>query len=269
LIANNFITTSGSYGMHLSSDTNQDVYYNSINVTSSNSQASALYIYAGSGINVVNNLLINKGTGYSYYVYSPAAVNTSDYNDLFVYGANVGFWNSNQATLDDFKTASGKELYSISANPGFKSNFDLHAVSDLVDSAAAPLALVLYDIDGELRDASYPDIGADEFDSTGVVGIDEKTLSENYIPKKFQLYNNYPNPFNPVTFIKYDLPKAVRVKMQLFNILGQQIRTLVDEEQAAGAHVYQLNAADLASGTYFYRISAGEFNGVRKMLLNK
>ncbi len=218
---------------------------------------------------MVNNLLVNKGTGYSYYAYSPGAINSSDYNDLFVYGSTVGYWNSNQATLADFRTASGMDAHSISTNPGYKSATDLHAISALVDSSATPLALVLYDIDGELRNATYPDIGADEYDSTGVVGIEENPLSQDYVPKKFQIYNNYPNPFNPVTFIKYDLPKNARVKLDVYNVLGQLVRTLVNEQQEAGAHVYQFNAADLASGTYFYRITAGDFHGVHKMLLNK
>jgi hypothetical protein len=270
-VANNFIYMGGnsSHGLYLYSSSNQDLYYNSVNMTSNSTQSSALYVYAGTSVNVMNNILFHKGTGFAYYVYTPATVDNSDYNDLFVYGSNVGYWNANRATLEDFKTASGKEAHSISTNPGFKSNTDLHAVSVIVNNAGTPLAEVLYDIDGAVRSLTTPDMGADEFDSTAVVGIEDHIADRETTPKKFQLYNNYPNPFNPVTYIKYELPKDVHVKLEIYDVLGKVVKTLVDEEQSAGVHVQQFDAANFASGTYFYKISAGDFKSVRKMLLNK
>lgn len=90
-----------------------------------------------------------------------------------------------------------------------------------------------------------------------------------YIPGKFSLYQNYPNPFNPSTTIEYDLPKSADVKIEVFNIAGQKIRTLLNEKMAAGSHQVEFNAQNLSSGIYFYKIEAGKFQDVKKMILLK
>ena len=80
---------------------------------------------------------------------------------------------------------------------------------------------------------------------------------------------NYPNPFNPSTKIKYDLPKAGKVKIEIFNILCQKIVTLLNKFIPAGTHEVEFTAKDLPSGVYMYRIEAGEFQEVKKMILLK
>lgn len=93
------------------------------------------------------------------------------------------------------------------------------------------------------------------------------------LPKHFQLHQNYPNPYNPATTILYDLPERSAVMVKLFNVLGQEIATLVDETQDAGAKSVEFNARNLSSGVYLYRMSAigtnGMFAQVRKMVLQK
>jgi photosystem II stability/assembly factor-like uncharacterized protein len=86
-------------------------------------------------------------------------------------------------------------------------------------------------------------------------------------PKQFALKQNYPNPFNPTTVIQYDLPKAAFVKLSIYDILGQQVRTLVNEMEQAGYKSVSFNGNNLPSGLYFYRISAGAFTDVKKMIL--
>jgi len=83
----------------------------------------------------------------------------------------------------------------------------------------------------------------------------------------FQLEQNYPNPFNPTTTIKYGLPKNSYVTIELFNMLGQKVLSLVDEEKNAGYHSVSVDATNLASGVYLYRIQAEQFVQTRKMLL--
>ena len=87
------------------------------------------------------------------------------------------------------------------------------------------------------------------------------------IPTVYALYQNYPNPFNPSTTIRFDLPHAGRVVMKLFNVLGQEVRDIVNEERDAGRHSILFNAASMASGVYFYRIEAGKFVETRKFIL--
>jgi hypothetical protein len=94
-------------------------------------------------------------------------------------------------------------------------------------------------------------------------------------PEQYALGNNYPNPFNPATTLKYALPEAGFVKLEIYNVVGQMVRTLVAGQQNAGRYVIQWDASDdsgrsLSSGIYFYRLQAGgDFLEVKKMLLLK
>jgi hypothetical protein len=89
------------------------------------------------------------------------------------------------------------------------------------------------------------------------------------LPLAFNLYQNYPNPFNPNTTIKYSIPELCKVRLTLFNLLGEEVTTLVNEEMSAGNYSAEFNAANLPSGVYFYRIQAGSFVETKKMLLIK
>ncbi|MBX2991872.1 MAG: T9SS type A sorting domain-containing protein [Bacteroidetes bacterium] len=82
------------------------------------------------------------------------------------------------------------------------------------------------------------------------------TQGTTLLPQEFVLNQNYPNPFNPTTTIKYELPVTAHVSLKLFDILGREVMSLVDEVKEAGSHQATLNAGQLASGIYFYRISA-------------
>lgn len=89
------------------------------------------------------------------------------------------------------------------------------------------------------------------------------------LPKAFIISQNYPNPFNPTTVIEYQLPKQSQVELQIYNMLGQLVRTLVNKVQEAGSYKVNLDASQLASGVYFYRIKANDFVAIKKMLLMK
>jgi hypothetical protein len=89
------------------------------------------------------------------------------------------------------------------------------------------------------------------------------------MPTEYALSQNYPNPFNPSTVIEFALPRDSRVKLEVFNILGQQVMTLVDEVRAAGYHSVRVDGKDLASGMYLYRLSTGTQSIMRKFLLLK
>ncbi|MEW5995466.1 MAG: FlgD immunoglobulin-like domain containing protein, partial [Candidatus Zixiibacteriota bacterium] len=94
------------------------------------------------------------------------------------------------------------------------------------------------------------------------------------VPADYALNQNYPNPFNPTTEIGFTLPTALEVKLEVFNLLGQRVKTLVDGRLDAGAHTVSWNATDdagrpVSSGVYFYRIQAGDFIEAKKMMLLK
>ncbi len=92
------------------------------------------------------------------------------------------------------------------------------------------------------------------------------------IPKTFSLSQNYPNPFNPETIIRYELPQKTRVVLRIINLLGEEVQTLVDEEQRPGSYSVYWNGTNqsrrrVASGVYLYRLEAGDFVAVKKMAL--
>ncbi len=89
------------------------------------------------------------------------------------------------------------------------------------------------------------------------------------IPKVYSLYQNYPNPFNPSTQIEYALPKQSLVSIKIFDILGREVSNLVNEVKPAGSYQVTFNASNLPSGIYYYKINAGEFSDVKKMILIK
>jgi hypothetical protein len=469
LIANNFFRAGGGtgqkYGVTFRNATYQNLYYNSIDIIGSSTLTNGRCIFEQSGnsnLNIVNNILSNSCDGYTYHVNSGAALAVSDFNDLYTTGPNLVRWAGvNIPDLDSLRTISRKDLNSVSANPGFVSPSNLHATSADIDSMATPLINVLYDIDGQLRDVSYPDIGADEFNTsnnppylastipdiiypedsgeylvvdnlnlifsdpdpldtlsfvtsssnvhidalvrndslflhgdsnyfgmgsvivtaidTGFLSVDDTfdvtitnvndppmivalpdsvqftadtsalldiwiyvddpeladsllhylfeptasalltqydssdgslTISsfantsysakiymtvtddsgatafdsimavvigvtgiedgwQNQIPKNFVLLQNYPNPFNPVTTIRFGLPRAARVQIELFNILGQRIDVIIDSELPAGYQEIRLNASQLGSGIYFYRMKAEAFVQTRKFMVVK
>ncbi|MCP4568845.1 MAG: T9SS type A sorting domain-containing protein [FCB group bacterium] len=96
----------------------------------------------------------------------------------------------------------------------------------------------------------------------------------NLLPLKYELHSNYPNPFNPMTTISYDLPSASEVRLEVYNVLGQIVITLVDQYQEAGRQQVVWNGKDtqgqtVASGTYFYRLTADEFSSSQPMILLK
>jgi hypothetical protein len=89
------------------------------------------------------------------------------------------------------------------------------------------------------------------------------------IPKVYALDQNYPNPFNPTTKIEYSLPKAGNVTLEVYNLLGQVVATLVNQRQDAGHYVVPMDGSALSSGLYFYQITAGNFTATKKMMLVK
>jgi hypothetical protein len=89
------------------------------------------------------------------------------------------------------------------------------------------------------------------------------------IPNYYSLSQNYPNPFNPATNIKYTIPKAGNVSLKIYDVLGKEVVTLVNELKQPGVYNVDYNASNLSSGIYFYRLEAGDFTAVKKMMLIK
>lgn len=92
---------------------------------------------------------------------------------------------------------------------------------------------------------------------------------DNSRPVNYHLTPNYPNPFNPVTNIRFTIPKASNVNISVFNSAGEKVAEVIDKYMAAGEYELNFNADGLSSGAYFYKLTAGDFTQIRKMLLIK
>ncbi len=89
----------------------------------------------------------------------------------------------------------------------------------------------------------------------------------NTVPEEYHLSQNYPNPFNPVTVISYNVPRTSHVSLKVYNILGKEITTLVNEVQQPGSYRVVFNGGNLTSGVYYYQMKSGSFDLVKKMIL--
>ncbi|MBK6536960.1 MAG: T9SS type A sorting domain-containing protein [Ignavibacteria bacterium] len=96
------------------------------------------------------------------------------------------------------------------------------------------------------------------------------SLNNNEVPEGFELKQNYPNPFNPSTKINFSIPKASNVSLKIYDALGKEIYTLVNEFKAAGNYSYEFNVpSDITSGVYFYTLSSENFTSTKKLTLVK
>jgi len=100
---------------------------------------------------------------------------------------------------------------------------------------------------------------------------DKITVELGELVKEYKLEQNYPNPFNPSTEIKFSIPQNSNVKLELFNMLGEKVATLINQEMTAGSHNYQLSISNyqLSSGIYLYKLQSGNFVQTRKLMLIK
>lgn len=99
--------------------------------------------------------------------------------------------------------------------------------------------------------------------------VNNPKIDDYLIPQNFELTQNYPNPFNPSTTIEYSIPKDASVSLKIYDVLGKEVATLVNDQKAAGTYILNWNASNFSSGIYFYRLTAGEFTETKKMFLVK
>ena len=129
-------------------------------------------------------------------------------------------------------------------------------------------------VDAQVRVGDVHQYSLRQTDLNGTIhdlGTVTLTITTAVAPRQYRLLQNYPNPFNPTTVITYSLKESGEVRLELFDVLGRKVATLVNARQEAGAYTYSFNAAryGLTTGMYFYRLQSGEFVATKKMLLVK
>lgn len=180
-VANNMVqvgkdgSTSTFYAIYMSNDGYMDVQHNSAFVSTGGGSSRAYYGTGGGANTLTNNMFVNYTAGYAAYLASNYTVVQSDYNLYHSPGGNLGYYNGgDQATLADWQAATGYDANSIDTDPLFHSTYDLHVCNDAVKALGTPIAAITMDMDGQMRDAVAPDMGADEFSalSTDFLGAD-------------------------------------------------------------------------------------------------
>jgi len=221
---------------------------------------------ANSGMNI--KLMINNDMiAYSSYSAENSSVSINYYTgftDLLNYAAGI------TKMYSKVEPVSGALNQYSDSQPFAASNFPAiyfeelqfspyyHSSSDVVDNYNMPYCAEIIKASCAML-LSY---------SEGLpVSIDKN--GKEQVPTEYSLCQNYPNPFNPSTKIKYSIPESGRVIIKVFDMLGREIETLVNEEKSAGNYEAVFNAKNLASGTYIYRIFAGKFSRSKKFILVK
>jgi hypothetical protein len=249
----------------------------------------------GGGMEISNNI---TSPGTALLVNNTIVNNTATYGGgIYVYDAN-GYvmntivWGNQAATNAGIHIESGSSIqvaYSdvqggwtgtgnVNLDPQFEPGdtlYHLSSTSHCINAGIDSLlmgGLMCYcppdDYEGDERPymGRLPDMGADETQIPPPPGgIEPQPVAG--IPRSYALFQNYPNPFNPTTNIEFSLPNTDFVTLKVYDITGREVATLVSEKLPAGKYKYDWDASNLASGVYFYKLEAGQFTRVRKMVL--
>jgi len=271
-------------GIQIWQQNNPNIFYNSVYLsgTGANHQGSAAFYihHSCSNVTLKNNILVNTRVDSPYCataIYDHTATNLTSDNNILYYAPNqnnslvrIGITRYN--TLVDWQVTTN-DLQSYIEMPHFIEPF-LHiddTIATYIESRGTPIPGIDMDFDGQTRNTLTPDIGADELD--GVVGVEDQIT----LPTEFSLSQNYPNPFNPSTTINYSIAKMSKVTLTLYNLLGEEVKTLINEEKPTGNYSVEFNAVNLPSGVYFYQLQAVDpstssgqgFVETKKMILIK
>jgi len=258
-----------------------DLYYNSVLIGSTQTGSANSYAFIkttpAANLNVKNNIFYNdrtnsSGSGKHYAV---ALTNSSgtisqDYNLLYSAGNTVGLFGASEITtlanwisgtpFDDNSQSSAIQFENTSAG---NLSFKRLAANSAVFNTGIAIAGFTEDFFEEVRPQyATEDIGAHEL-------LNISGLEANLLPFETRLFNNYPNPFNPATLIKFDLRSSGYVSLTVFNARGELVENLVKGMQNAGQYSVTFDGTGLNSGVYFYQLEADGRSFIQKMLMIK
>lgn len=189
-----------------------------------------------------------------------------DYNLKYLFVAPIsytGYTITEIPLISAIHTTDGEVLPKLSSIDGNYANIDSISMITLSFSNISPPQ------SGMLRDYVFETTGRYEETSNSEGGDSPLLLRNTNIPYENKLFNNYPNPFNPKTKIKFSIKSNRWVKITIYDLLGKQVSVLVNQFKEKGEYDLEFNGSNLASGIYFYRIEAGDFVQSKKMVLVK
>ena len=238
---------------HINSDAYPPMYYFYPQITFSEEEGSEVMWYAGS-----------EGSDFYW----------SD-DTMFYYPQDIDIYMKKSTDLGETWT----ELENVTNTPGgIFPDKHLEVGVHLASTGTDDDVSVFFQMPDFYTETYPPATGYEDFMNRVYVGIysndyaGEVTVGndiENLGPTKFELQQNYPNPFNPVTNIKYELDRPGEVLLELFDIRGSKIKTLVNEHRVSGSHQYTFDGSQMSSGVYFYSMTANGISKTRKLVLMK
>ncbi len=231
-------------------------------------------LYFDGGLEVSNNNSENKTTtllnliseGTQEKLFIASSIDLNVYSSVKIENPDSNTVKITSTFLDD--------IYDVELNYVTDAKLDRFIAKDIWLPANASQTFV-----PEWTDLSNNDLKVlIDFDNDGT--IDDSLYLQNQftdvkdhggllLPAEFNLAQNYPNPFNPTTTIQYSIPKSVNVEIKVYDVLGNEVTTLVNVEKPAGVYEVEFNAKNLSSGVYFYKLTAGSFTETKKMTLLK
>ncbi len=190
-----------------------------------------------------------------WYYESSGAYSNSENSD----GGHLLFINSIPNNQEGISSERIQDMFASVDYPMYQWNIEEFEITQTIP-AGAYIAI---------GGAVWPSYIYNNWDYIKIYSSTTDISTELSLPSNYILYNNYPNPFNPTTKIKYDLPKASEVQLIVYDNLGREVATLVNEQKPAGSFEVEFNASQLSNGVYFYELRAGDFRDVKKLILLK
>ena len=270
LIYNNHATGIAMYQIDGGDASKNNKVYNNTIIQPADGRWCIISVDGSTGNTIYNNILINHHSFRGSISLDAASMTgfVSDYN-ILVNRLSDDDGNSNM-TLSQWQSM-GYDQHSMLANPEdqifvdyVNSNYHLLQNAQAVDAGTN---LVLPTVFEDLDNISRPqgngfDIGSYEYNTI-------TSAEENFLPSEFILYQNYPNPFNPTTILSFVIRHVSFVSLKIYDVLGNEISTLVNEEKPAGEYEINFNADNLPSGIYFYQLKSGNYSETKSMILLK
>ena len=164
----------------------------------------------------------------------------------------------------------GFEVQCSSVIPGLTRNLQEWETIGFVEghgNSNSPKEYNFVDTDASTQLSNPLNYRLKQIDTDGSFEYSETITVELGLPTEYSLKQNYPNPFNPSTIITYQIPKEGFVTLKVYDVLGREVATLVNENKQAGKYSLEFSSKQLSSGTYFYRLTSGEFTEIIKMIL--
>tara|TARA_R110001599_G_scaffold184627_5_gene378680 strand:- start:127259 stop:132175 length:4917 start_codon:yes stop_codon:yes gene_type:complete len=255
-----------------SSELSYEIVFNSGNINAS-LNTDSLFVSSVQDSNGVNQVIVKATDTGGLFVYDTLTVDVISVNDIPYYENlvdTVSFTDKSPGEFNfagkvkDVETPFDELTFSASVVPD-QITLTLDAENGLIELSSDTftgeglLTFTTTDSDG---DSASVDIIL-------VVTMSTSNEDDGLMPDQFSLSQNYPNPFNPSSTIRFGIPEAAVVKLEVFNLLGQRVKSLVNARKSAGYHTVTFNASDLSSGMYIYRIQAGDFVQIKRMTLIK